>query len=224
MAVQPEMPPPWLTASTAFLNQLDSHDRHALIQLAPVTHFSKGSFIFKAGVEGEKIYLLESGRVKIARSSESGRETILWFCLPGEVFGLAGIPTVGPRIFYAQACTASAVRCISSDDFMQFLRGHPNVSIAVIHLLVGRLYSLSDLLLNATGEAAASRLQRALEHLRHQYGRKIGAETVIDFPITQQELADMIGTTRQTVSSLLNGMKHSGKLRVVGRKLYLPLA
>ena len=162
--------------------------------------------------------------MKIAQLSKIGREMILWFCLPGDVFGLAAMPGLGPRLVYAQACTQTAARCMNRDAFLSFLLGNPRVSIELVNLLLGRLYSVCDGLLNVSEDTAENRLRRLLARLGHRYGRRIGEELSLDFPITQQEIADMIGASRQTTSSLLNRLKHAGEIRVERRKIFLRCA
>jgi CRP/FNR family transcriptional regulator, cyclic AMP receptor protein len=222
-SVSQPTPPAWLGAGASFLDQLDAADRSALMALGAPLRFRRGAFIFKSGREGDMVYVVESGRVKVAQHSVGGREMILWFCLPGEVFGLAASPRVGPRLVDAQACTETTVRCIPSGKFHTFLRTHPRVSVELVNLLLCRLYVLCDGLLNLTSESAEGRLASLLIHLRYRYGRPVGDEVCIELALTQQEIADMIGASRQTVSGLLNQMKQKGEIRVAGRRLFLPL-
>ena len=176
-----------------------------------------------AGVPGDTVYIVESGRVKVAQHAESGREMILWFCLPGEAFGLAASPRIGPRLVEAQACTDSTILCIPSARFQEYLRAHPRASLELVNLLLCRVYVLCDGILNLSAEHAERRLSRLLLQLRHRYGRVQGDEICLDIALTQQEIADMIGTSRQTVSELLNRMKARGEVRARGRRLYVPV-
>ncbi len=214
---------PWMGAGGTFVKQLDPADRNALLALGTTRRLRKGAFVFEAGRLGEMIYIVESGRVKVAQHSESGRELILWFCLPGEVFGLAASPRIGPRLVDAQACADTLIRCIPTAQFQEFLQLHSRASLELINLLLCRLYVLCDGILNLSAETAEKRLARLLLQLRHRYGCVIGEEVCLDIMLTQQEIADMIGASRQTVSALLNQMKKTGELRIVGRRLHLPL-
>jgi len=211
-----------MTASGGFMQHLEPDDRASLLAIASVRMFRKGELIFSAGVRGDDVYILEAGRVKLAQTAPGGREIILWFCFPGELFGLSAVPGTGPRMVYARACTEVRLRCIERTKFLSILMMNPRVSLELLNLILGRLYLLSDALLNATTESAEFRLQNLLRRLGHQYGRLAGDEICVDVSLTQQDLADMIGASRQTVSGLLNRMKDAGQLRVVGRRLYLP--
>lgn len=214
---------PWMGAGGAFLDQLEAADRKALLALGTTRRFRKGAFVFQAGRLGDTVYIVESGRVKVAQHSEAGREMILWFCLPGEAFGLAASPRIGPRLVDAQACIDSTIRCIPSAQFHRYLRSHPRASLELVNLLLCRVYVLCDGILNLSAESADRRLARLLLQLRHRYGRLEGHEICLDIALTQQEIADMIGTSRQTVSALLNQMKARGEVRAGGRRLYLPV-
>jgi CRP-like cAMP-binding protein len=214
---------PWMGAGGAFLDQLDPADRKALLAIGVTRRYRKGAFIFQAGRQGDSVYIVETGRVKVAQHAENGRELILWFCLPGEAFGLAASPRIGPRLVDAEACTDSSIRCIPSEHFQAFLRSHPRASLELVNLLLCRVYVLCDGILNLSAENADRRLSRLLLQLRHRYGRIEGDEICLDIALTQQEMADMIGTSRQTVSELLNEMKARGEIRTGGRRMYLPL-
>lgn len=212
-----------MTAGAAFLDQLSSADRGALLALGATRRFHKGAFVFKAGRVGDTVYIVESGRVKVAQHSESGREIILWFCLSGEAFGLAASPRIGRRLVEAQACTDSSIRCIPAAAFHAYLRVHPQAAVELVNLLLCRVYVLCDAMLNLTTESVEARLSRLLLQLRHRYGRQVGGEVLLDIAITQQEIADLIGASRQTVSGLLHRMKMKEELRYERRRLYLPL-
>lgn len=203
------------------MQHLEQTDRDDLLALATVRSVQKGQLIFRAGVYGENVYILESGRIKVAQIAPAGREIILWFCFPGELFGLTAVPGTGPRMVFARACTDVRLHCIARAKFLSFLLSNPRVSIELINLVLGRLYLLCDALLNATTESADIRLQNMLRRLSNQYGRAVGGEVCLDIPLTQQDLADMIGASRQTVSGLLNRMKDKGLLRARGRRIYV---
>lgn len=214
---------PWMGGGASFLEQVDRRDREALLALGSVLRVRKGAFVFRAGRQGDSVYIVESGRVKVAQHSGGGREMILWFCLPGEAFGLAASPRIGPRLVDAQACVDSSIRRIPAAQFQGFLRSHPHAALELVNLLLCRVYVLCDGMLSLTADSAQTRLSRLLLQLRHRYGRVVRNEICLDIMLSQQEIADMIGTSRQTVSALLNQMKANGDLRTAGRRLYLPI-
>ena len=84
-----------MTPRSDFLGSLDAGDREALFALGTRRNFAKGEFVFRVGDPGAHVYFLESGRVKICQPADSRREVILWFCLAGEIFGLAEVARGG---------------------------------------------------------------------------------------------------------------------------------
>ncbi|NYT38733.1 Crp/Fnr family transcriptional regulator [Pusillimonas soli] len=215
------IPAEWVAASSCFLDRLKPMEREQLLERADIQSFKRNTILFRAGISGDKLYILKSGCVKVFQLAATGREMILWFCMPGDPFGLASVPQMGPRLVFAQVRSDASVYCISRANFLDFLANHPRVSGELIGLLLGRLYLLSDTLLNSSSESTEEQLLRLLVRLQHQCGRHIGKEICIDIDLTQQEIADMIGASRQTVSSLLNQMQERGILRIHRRRIYL---
>lgn len=212
----------WLKASDRFMQHLEQDDRERLLAAATIRSVQKGEMIFHAGVHGEDVYVLEHGRVKLAQIAPAGREIILWYCFPGDLFGLSAMPATGSRMVFARACTDVRLRCIARTKFLSIFLSNPRVSLELMNLILGRLYLLSDALTYATTESAEFRFNNLLRRLGHQYGRPAGNEVCLDIPLTQQDLADMIGARRQTVSGLLNRMRDRGLLRREGRRMYMP--
>ncbi len=121
----------------------------------------------------------------------------------------------------ADACSDTTVRRITSTDFRAFLSTRPLVALELVDLLLCRIYLICDRSLNLTAEEAQTRLSRLLLQLRYRHGRVVGDEICLDIALTQQEVADMIGTSRQTVSELINKMKAAGEIRVAHHRLYM---
>jgi len=211
------MTPAWKAAGNRFLDQLQSNVREAFLSLGKLRLYKRKSQVFRAGVRGKFVYLVETGWVKIHQVSPKGKDVILWFCGPGEIFGLAGLP----REVFAEACTETKLRCIARDDFLLFLKEHPEAALNIVELLLGRLYVLSNAFLQATTESKKVRLIHLLLHLAYQHGRQIGLETCIDIPLTEQDFASMVGTSRQTISKQFSSMKKEGILRVSNRRIHL---
>jgi len=200
--------------SASMLDCLQQNERDELLELAELRHYQKGGFVFRVGSPAEHVYILMDGRVKIFELSELGREVILWFCFNGEMFGLAESPRGGPRQVFAQACSNASALVIKREDFTQFLARHPSASLLVIDLLSCRMRGLGDMLLNLSSEDVATRLVKLLTRLSLVYGVPNEAEVRLRITLTHQELADMIGTTRQTVTGILNNLKRKGTIRV----------
>lgn len=204
----------WYIPPSDFLGSLSPAEREALLALTERRERQKGDYIFQVGDPGNFVYFLEEGRAKIFQLSPAGKELILWFCFPGEVFGLAELPRSGQREVYAQLCSAGTVLRISRERFRDFLTEHPETAMKVIELLSCRMRLLGDMLLNLATEEVTSRVVKLLIRLAARYGTTLNGVLHLEMHLTHQEMADMIGTSRQSVTTVLNMLKRRGFLEV----------
>ena len=212
------MTSPWFAPSD-FLGTIPSSDRSELIELSQRRSYRRHEFIFQLGSPCEHVYLLSQGRVKIFGLSALGKEVIHWFCLPGDLFGLAEMARGGPRRVYAQACVDCELFAVPIDQFKTFLALHPSTSMAVIDVLSYRLRALGDMLQNLTSDDVTTRVVKLLLRLCSRYGKRVDGQICLDLPLTHQEMADMIGATRQTVTTVLGELKRRGAVRVENHQI-----
>lgn len=199
-----------LFAPFSFLNKLQLPERQNLNEIGHSNTFKKNTYIFRADDLNDSLYILLDGRIKITRLSQHGRELIQWFCLPGEIFGLSEDNQSHQRGLYAQAITDTKLLCIQKSDFDQFLLQNPSTALFIIKQLASRLRSVGDMLSNVTSDGAHVRFIKLLQRLSEFYGRNKNNEVYIDIYLTHQEMADMIGVCRQTVSSMVGVLKKQG--------------
>lgn len=203
-----------LIQSSDFLNGLSSSDCDDLLNISEERFYSKSELIFQAKTESEYVYILKTGQIKIYELSSQAKEVILWFCFPGEVFGLSEITRGAKRSVYAQACTRSKVYLIKRVAFNVFLTTHSEASMAIIDLLSSRLRGLSEMLSNLTSDDVTSRIIKLLIRMSMLYGAQKQDILCINMHLTHQEIADMISSSRQTVSSIIGQLKRKGLLSI----------
>lgn len=197
-------------ASFGFLQKLSREDQQSLEAIATRLTYKKKEYLFQANLTNNTIYVLTDGRVKLSRLSAQGQECIQWFCFPGEVFGLSENTYDYDSGLYAQALVTSTVWAISKLEFNQLLLQNPRIALVIVDQLSSRVRTLGDMLLHVSCDSAQQRLVSLLQRLAEIYGDSTSNEVFIDMQITHQEIADMIGVCRQTVSSLMAGLKRSG--------------
>ena len=215
------MTAPWFLNPANLAGALPASEWAAFTKLGQAQRCRRHDLIFRLGEPADHVYLLRTGRVKIFSQSEGGRETILWFCFPGEVFGLAEITRGGQREVYAQACSDCEYQSIPQAEFKAFLADHPRTALAVIDLFSCRLRVLGDMLQALTADDATTRVVKLLLRLSARYGRMTADGVCLDIPLTHQEMADMVGTTRQTVTTILSDLKRSGVLRIERHQIFI---
>jgi CRP/FNR family transcriptional regulator len=211
----------WFNHSTDFISNLSLQDRQGLYHLGNKRCYRKDEMVFHVGASSDEVFVLLHGRVKVFELSKEGREVILWFCFPGELFGLSEVFQRSGREVNAQACSQVEVLCIKKTDFERYIKQHGHLAMQVIELLSYRLRELSDVLLNLASEDVASRVIKLLRRLCSRYGKPNGNQVLLDIAITHQEMADMIGASRQTVTSVLSTLRKQGIVKMEQRCIYL---
>jgi len=204
-----------------FFSCLRPPQQKQLLNLGVKRRFKRDEMIFQAGSSSEDVFILLSGRVKIFQLSCDGREVILWFCFPGEIFGLAEVVRSGCREVNALACSSVELVTIKQADFRQYLLTEPEAAVSVIELMSGRLRELGDVLLNLASEDVRSRVIKLLTRLAARYGNRQNQHIHLNIPLTHQEMADMIGTSRQTVTTVLGDLRRGGFLRIEQRNIII---
>jgi len=177
--------------------------------------YRRGEVIFHQGDPGDALHIILSGRVKISSPSDTGVEAILTTLRPGEFFGSLALLDGEPRSASATAVELTETLPLPRDRFRQLLNERPEVRDHVFAELAGELRRLTNHVeelhfLDIAGRLAA-RLARMAEE---QGGADAGGEIRLAGPITQGELAAMVGSTRQSVNKLLGYLTDDGMIRV----------
>lgn len=202
-----------------FMAQLPSTERVALLALGQPKVFSRDEYLFRAGSPARSVFLITRGRVKVFQASPTGKEAILWFCFDGDLFGLAETLSGSNRVASAQACDETSILSFAYDQFARFLAGHPATSNTIMRLLACRLRMLSEHVINLVSDDVRTRIHKLLLQLGARYGRISETGIKLPFSPTHQELADMIGATRQTVTSILGQLEQEGILTIERRQI-----
>lgn len=208
-----------LSGQTDFLTRLSDADARDLVQAGQRKLFAKNEFIFKAGNPGRHVYFLQQGRVKICQPAPEGKDAILWFCFAGDMFGMAEVAQGGERIVHAQACEASEVLVLSQTELTDYLETHSAAALLIMHVLAGRLRALGDVIVNLINDDAQTRIIKLILRLATRHGVRVGQDIHLDVRLTHQEIADMVGTTRQTVTSVLSQLQRQGLVRLENRRI-----
>ncbi len=181
-----------------------------LANLAMQRSFAAGESIFWEGDVPDRFYIVADGQVKAMKHSSSGKEFIIAFFGPGEIFGEVAVFENKPYPASAQAVAETRVLGIKREDFLAFLADHPQVALRIINILGGRLREAQSRLRDFAGERVEQRLARTLLMLSSKLGPTL--------PFTRQEIADMAGTTTETAIRFMSRLKDGGIIRSVRGK------
>lgn len=193
-----------------FLQRLSPDTRNALDAISTRVTFKRREYIFQANLANNTVYVLLEGRVKLSRLSDQGQECIQWFCFPGEFFGFSEYTYCHDSGLYAQALSSATVLVIAKQDFNRLVLQTPALALIIIDQLSSRVRTLGDMLLHIACGSAQDRLINLLQRLSEIYGEPSDERVNIAMHLTHQEIADMIGVCRQTVSTLMAGMRKTG--------------
>ena len=205
------MEPTVATAEIEVLKQslifsvLSEDELAELFKLAIERRFETGEFIFWEEDAPDWFYVVADGRIKVIKHSSSGKELIIAFFDPGEMFGEVAVFENKPYPASAQAVTKTRVFGIRREDFLSFLTSRPQVALRIINILSGRLRDAQGRLRDLAGERVEQRLARTLLMLSSKLGSTL--------PFRREEIADMAGTTTETVIRLMSRLKDGGIIR-----------
>lgn len=178
-----------------------------LCQCTKRKRLSKGHYLFHQGEITSTIYLIKSGKLKLVQNTEGGHETILDVCGPGEVLGELSIYQEQNEHSSAIAMEDGCICCFSKLQFESLIKQDPSFALRIISYLGRKRYESILNLGKEAGQTVKERLLLLFYRLAEQYGQKTSTWTLIDLKITQQELAEMIGSSRVMVIQALNELK-----------------
>ncbi len=199
---------------------LSPEEREQVARYCPDRCFPKDSIIFAPGDAPEALYVLRSGLVKLSHVSEDGQESILRVFGPGDVFGEL-LLAVRARPFLATALTSCVVTVVQGKTFLQLLSTIPKIGFNFIGVLSRHLAEMALDRAQASHKWSCDRLVLTLLKLSKAHGEEREGRTSIVLPLTHQILADMIGTSRETVSRHLARLQREGIVTQRGRTLLI---
>jgi CRP/FNR family transcriptional regulator len=187
-------------------------DVRKITSLCTEKWFFSGVTIFREGESAESLYVLKKGMVRLISLSGQGRETILHILKPDEVFGEL-LLSEEKRLFTAIATEDSLVTIISQESFVELLSAVPTVALNFIRLLSKRLATVERGLAEFSHTWSYHRLARVLLQLSEKYGQEVPSGTLINVRLTHEDLANLIGTSRETVTTQLSKFTRMGLLK-----------
>lgn len=184
-----------------------------LVQLAEFTQFRSAPryhFVFVPDETAEHLYFLIQGRVKTGTFSSEGREIIKELISPETLFGDLALAGETKRSEFAQSLHDGAdYLVIKLVDFQTIMQDNQRLMFACMQHLSQRLQRVEERLANLVVKDARERIIEFLQDTATREGRRVGFETLVKHHLTQQEIASLTGTSRQTVTSVFNELKRS---------------
>jgi CRP-like cAMP-binding protein len=176
--------------------------------------FRRGEVVFHRGDPAGVLHLIRCGCVKIHLPAEDGGETVLELLGEGSCFGELALLDGGLRSATATAVEPLETLALLRDDLLAFAREHPDVALALLQSVVGRLRRTNEWLEDAYVFDLDQRLARRLQQMAAEKGRVTAEGIEVTFPLTQSELAGMLGVSRVAINRQLGVYQDAGILRL----------
>lgn len=182
---------------------------------------AKGSILFKEGDDGEHLYVIIDGKLKLGTSSGDGRENLLSILGPGEMFGELSLFDPGPRTSTATAVTDAKLVSLSHEKVIPWLKQNPEVSLQLLTRLSQRLRRTNEAVGDLVFSDVPGRVAKALIDLGDRFGKITAEGLLVNHDLTQEELAQLVGASRETVNKALADFAGRGWLKLDGRSVLI---
>jgi CRP/FNR family transcriptional regulator, nitrogen oxide reductase regulator len=189
---------------------LNKQELGTIIREAGRKQRAEGEFFFLQGEPADSMYVLTSGRVRLFQTSEQGDQILIHIITPVRLFALVAMTQVQRYPVSAQAAGKSEAIFWRREQLMDFVIQYPVMAVNAMRIMAEQIKEMQDRLRHIATERVERRLARALVRLGSEFGTKVDEGILIDIPLTQQELAEMCGTTLYTVSRILNQWENVG--------------
>jgi CRP-like cAMP-binding protein len=201
--------------------QLDDEAASALRASMEEVHLERGHQLFAEGDAGDKVYVVTEGKVKLGRHAADGRENLLAILGPGQMFGELALFDPGPRSASVTAVTDTTLLALSHEELKRWLVGRPEVAQGLLLQLAQRLRRSNDTLADLVFSDVPGRVAKALLDLSARFGSPAETGVRVSHDLTQEELAQLVGASRETVNKALADFATRGWIRLEQRSVVL---
>ncbi len=209
----------WKLPGLHLFADLEPAEREKVLRITTVEHFEPGEVLFRPGDPGDRLYLLHRGRVKTFVLSEQGQEKIMHIFHPGDAFGSLLHGPSPPDLPWAQALDDVTVSSMDEAAFKRFMQTCPDLCMNLFRYMTAHHIADMHRMEILIHTQASHRLLLTLLDLGDRLGHSDAEQFELDPCFTHEDLANMIGVARTTVSTLISQLRHSGVLSGQGRCL-----
>jgi len=212
----------WYFESVNLYKILCPHKVKTMAENHTYNHYKKDEFIYFPDEQATHIYMIVSGRVRIGHYQDDGKETVTAILSTGEIFGELAMAGEEKRKDYAQAIDARTTICpLSITELQELMLENRELSFKVLKLIGLRLMKLDRKLELLVFKDARTRIIEFLKDAASWKGKKVGYETMIPTRLTHKDIASLTGTSRQTVTTILNELKERNLINFDRKKILI---
>jgi CRP/FNR family transcriptional regulator, cyclic AMP receptor protein len=200
---------------------LSEEDASALRSGIITVHLNRGERLFSEGDTGDKLYIILSGKIKLTKAAPDGRENLLSVHGPGEMFGELSLFDPIPRTSSATAVTNADLAGVAHEDLRSWLTTRPEVAMHLLQALAKRLRRINEVKADLVFTDVPGRVAKALLDLAERFGVQTPAGIQVNHDLTQEELAQLVGASRETVNKALADFAARGWLQLAAKSVLL---
>ena len=200
---------------------LDDDSAAALEAGVTIVELARADRVFEEGASGNQLYVVLDGKIKLTRAAADGRENLLSVLGPGEMFGELSLFDPRPRTASAIAVTDSRLGALAHDDLRSWLTGRPDVALHLLQALAQRLRRANDVMADLVFTDVPGRVAKALLDLADRFGEVREDGLQVNHDLTQEELAQLVGASLETVNKALADFAARGWLQLTAKSVLL---
>jgi CRP/FNR family cyclic AMP-dependent transcriptional regulator len=201
--------------------ELKEADIQRLAEVAGKRRYPKDTVVFFEKDEADTFFVIETGRIKVTILGDDGREIILSILSPGDFFGEIALLDDEPRSATAIAIEDTELLCLARPDFQSVMETNLSITLALIKVLTGRLRRANHQISTIALLDVYGRVARVILDMAREEGRRLRDGRIAFRRATHQEIANRIGTTRETVTRMFKDLERQGLIHVEGREIIL---
>lgn len=212
----------WYFENVDLFNLLCPHKIEGMEDQHPMTKFKKNEFVYFPDDSSSYIYMIAEGRIKIGSYIEDGKESVKAILSKGEIFGELALTGEDKRQNFAQAMDSGTIVCpMTLKDMQKLMANNQPISFKIMKLIGLRLRKTERRLESLVFKDARTRIMEFLRDEANERGEKIGFETMIPNHFTHKDIAALTGTSRQTVTTILNELREKNIINFDRRKILI---
>lgn len=208
-------------ANVTLFKGLSEADRDNLASLMSESTLKRGESLFHEGDAGDRLYLVVDGKVKLSHTASDGRENLLAVLGPGEIIGELSLFDLQPRSSTVTAIAHTRLFSLSHTDMRAYIENHPTLAINMLKEMALRLRNTNQQLADLVFSDVPGRVAKALLDLAERFGERTPEGIYVPHDLTQEELAHLVGASRETVNKSLADFTSRGWIRLEGRAVLL---
>jgi CRP-like cAMP-binding protein len=208
-------------ANAGIFQGVDPQAAEALSSALETVEYPRGSSIFAEGELGDRLYIIMDGKVKVGRHSPDGRENLLAVMGPADMFGELSVFDPGPRTSTAVAVTDVRLATMDRAALRAWIAKRPEIAEQLLRVLARRLRRTNNALADLIFTDVPGRVAKALLQLARQFGKQEDGGLRVTHDLTQEELAQLVGASRETVNKALADFGQRGWLRLEGKSVLI---